>query len=179
MKRRSWIAVFIIILLVISFALGRLSRNIPKTKKGAGVHESSADTTSRNPGKQLYTCGMHPQVIEDHPGDCPMCGMKLVPLKLHTGKGDLKQSIFHGAVKRIRPKMMTVGAILAGLIPIMHGTGTGSSVMKRIAAPMVGGVTTSLLLELAIYPVLFYYLKSRHLDPSLEPTSEEDVHETH
>ena len=93
--------------------------------------------------------------------------------------GDLKQSIFHGAVKRIRPKMMTVGAILAGLIPIMHGTGTGSSVMKRIAAPMVGGVTTSLLLELAIYPVLYFYLKQRSLDPSLEPTSEEEIHEAH
>jgi len=93
--------------------------------------------------------------------------------------GDLKQAIFHGAVKRIRPKMMTVGAIVAGLIPIMHGTGTGSSVMKRIAAPMVGGVITSLLLELAIYPVLYYYLKRPHLDPSLEPTSEELVHETH
>ncbi len=93
--------------------------------------------------------------------------------------GDLKQAIFHGAVKRIRPKMMTVGAIVAGLIPIMHGTGTGSSVMKRIAAPMVGGVVTSLLLELAIYPVLYYYLKRPHLDPSLEPTSEELVHETH
>jgi len=93
--------------------------------------------------------------------------------------GDLKQAIFHGAVKRIRPKMMTVGAIVAGLIPIMHGTGTGSSVMKRIAAPMVGGVVTSLLLELAIYPVLYYYLKRPHLDPSLEPTSEELLHETH
>ncbi len=94
-------------------------------------------------------------------------------------RGDLKQAIFHGAVKRIRPKMMTVGAILAGLIPIMHGTGTGSEVMKRIAAPMVGGVITSLLLELTIYPVLYYYLKRRHLDPSLEPTSEAEIHETH
>ncbi len=94
-------------------------------------------------------------------------------------RGDLKQAIFHGAVKRIRPKMMTVGAILAGLIPIMHGTGTGSEVMKRIAAPMVGGVITSLLLELTIYPVLYYYLKRRHLDPSPEPTSDEEVHETH
>ncbi len=94
-------------------------------------------------------------------------------------RGDLRQAIFHGAVKRIRPKMMTVGAILAGLIPIMHGTGTGSEVMKRIAAPMVGGVITSLLLELTIYPVLYYYLKRRHLDPSLEPTSDEEVHETH
>ncbi len=92
--------------------------------------------------------------------------------------GDLRQAIFHGAVTRIRPKMMTTGAILAGLIPIMHGTGTGSSVLKRIAAPMVGGVITSLLLNLAIYPVLYYYLKRRHLDPSMEPTSNEEVHES-
>ncbi len=92
--------------------------------------------------------------------------------------GDLMQAIYHGAVKRIRPKAMTVGAILAGLIPILHGTGTGSQVMKRIATPMVGGVVTSLLLELTIYPVLYFYLKRRHLDPTLKPTSEEEVHET-
>ena len=93
--------------------------------------------------------------------------------------GDLMQSIYHGAVKRIRPKMMTVGAILAGLLPIMHGTGAGSSVMKRIAAPMVGGVATSLILELTIYPVLYFYLKRGPLDPDLEPTSHDEVHETH
>jgi copper/silver efflux system protein len=92
--------------------------------------------------------------------------------------GDLKQSIYHGAVKRIRPKVMTVSAILAGLLPIMHGTGTGSQVMKRIATPMVGGVVTSLLLELAIYPVLYFYLKRPSLDPSLVPTSVEEIHES-
>ena len=58
-------------------------------------------------------------------------------------------------VKRIRPKMMTVLAILFGLLPIMWSHGAGSDVMKRIAAPMVGGVTTSFLLELLIYPVIF------------------------
>ncbi|MGC8494345.1 MAG: efflux RND transporter permease subunit [Syntrophobacteraceae bacterium] len=93
-------------------------------------------------------------------------------------RGDLMQAIYHGAVKRIRPKMMTVAAILAGLLPILHGTGTGSQVMKRIAAPMVGGVATSLLLELTIYPVLYYYLKRGGLDPSPEPTSEEEVLES-
>ncbi len=90
-------------------------------------------------------------------------------------RGDLVQAIYHGAVKRIRPKIMTVAAILAGLLPIMHGTGTGSATMKRIAAPMVGGVVTSLLLELTIYPVLYFYLKRRRLNPSLQPTSEEEV----
>ena len=90
-------------------------------------------------------------------------------------RGDLVQSIYHGAVKRIRPKIMTVAAILAGLIPIMHGTGSGSDIMKRIATPMVGGVVTSLLLELTIYPVLYFYLKRPRLEPSLEPTSGEEV----
>ncbi len=68
---------------------------------------------------------------------------------------DLQEAVEDGAVKRIRPKMMTVLAILLGLLPIMWSHGAGSDVMKRIAAPMVGGVTTSFLLELLIYPVVF------------------------
>ena len=60
-----------------------------------------------------------------------------------------------GAVKRIRPKMMTVMAILMGLLPIMWSHGAGADVMKRIAAPMVGGVVSSFALELLIYPVIF------------------------
>ena len=68
---------------------------------------------------------------------------------------DLQEAVEDGAVKRIRPKMMTVLAILLGLLPIMWSHGAGSDVMKRIAAPMVGGVTTSFLLELLIYPVIF------------------------
>ena len=91
--------------------------------------------------------------------------------------GDLMQAIYHGAVKRIRPKLMTVGAILAGLLPILHGTGSGAQVMKRIAAPMVGGVVTSLLLELTIYPVLYFYLKRKGLESDMNPTSEEEVYD--
>jgi Cu(I)/Ag(I) efflux system membrane protein CusA/SilA len=68
---------------------------------------------------------------------------------------DLKEAVMHGAVKRIRPKIMTVSVILAGLIPIMFSSGAGSDVMKRIAAPMVGGVITSTILELVIYPVIY------------------------
>lgn len=68
---------------------------------------------------------------------------------------DLEESVIDGAVKRVRPKMMTVMAILMGLLPIMWSTGAGSDVMKRIAAPMVGGIVTSFLLELLIYPVIF------------------------
>jgi len=68
---------------------------------------------------------------------------------------DLEEAVIEGAVKRVRPKMMTVMAILMGLLPIMWGVGAGSDVMKRIAAPMVGGIVTSFLLELLIYPVIF------------------------
>ena len=72
-------------------------------------------------------------------------------------------AIMHGAVKRIRPKMMTVATILAGLVPVLWSTGTGADVMKRIAAPMVGGVVTSAALELIIYPALYFIWKGRGL----------------
>ena len=74
---------------------------------------------------------------------------------------DLKDAIMHGAVKRIRPKIMTVSVILAGLIPIMFSHGTGADVMKRIAAPMVGGVVTSTILELIIYPSIYLIWRGR------------------
>jgi len=70
-----------------------------------------------------------------------------------------------GAVQRIRPKLMTVAAILAGLLPLLWSQGTGADVMKRIAAPMVGGVVTSAILELVVYPALYYLWKERSLDP--------------
>jgi Cu(I)/Ag(I) efflux system membrane protein CusA/SilA len=76
---------------------------------------------------------------------------------------DLKESIHHGAVKRIRPKFMTWGTTLIGLIPIMWSTGAGSDVMKRIAAPMVGGITLSVLMELVVYPAIFFLWKKREL----------------
>lgn len=68
---------------------------------------------------------------------------------------DLKEAIIEGAVKRIRPKVMTIMAILMGLLPIMWSHGAGADVMKRIAAPMIGGVVTSFLLELLVYPAIF------------------------
>jgi Cu(I)/Ag(I) efflux system membrane protein CusA/SilA len=74
---------------------------------------------------------------------------------------DLKEAVMYGAVKRIRPKIMTVSVILAGLVPIMFSHGAGSDVMKRIAAPMVGGVVTSTILELVIYPVIYMIWKGR------------------
>jgi Cu(I)/Ag(I) efflux system membrane protein CusA/SilA len=76
---------------------------------------------------------------------------------------DLRESIFEGAVKRIRPKMMTVMVLFFGLLPILIGHGFGGDVMKRIAAPMAGGIFTSLIMELTIFPAIFYILKRREL----------------
>jgi copper/silver efflux system protein len=69
--------------------------------------------------------------------------------------GDLQEAIVHGAVKRIRPKFMTVATDFIGLVPILWATGTGSDVMKRIGAPLIGGVFTSFLLELMVYPAIY------------------------
>jgi len=69
---------------------------------------------------------------------------------------DLTEAIYEGAVHRLRPKLMTVSALIAGLIPIMWSGGAGADVMKRIAAPMIGGIFTSFLLELLIYPVIYF-----------------------
>jgi Cu(I)/Ag(I) efflux system membrane protein CusA/SilA len=72
---------------------------------------------------------------------------------------DLHEAIIHGAVKRIRPKMMTVGAAVMGLMPIMWSIGSGADMMKRIAAPMVGGLFTSFLMELLVYPAIYLLWK--------------------
>ncbi len=74
-------------------------------------------------------------------------------------ESDLTEAIIHGAVKRVRPKMMTVMAAFMGLLPIMWSVGTGADMMKRIAAPMVGGLFSSFLLELLIYPVIYFIWK--------------------
>jgi Cu(I)/Ag(I) efflux system membrane protein CusA/SilA len=78
-----------------------------------------------------------------------------------TSLDDLKSAVIEGAVHRVRPKLMTVSALFLGLIPIMWSLGAGSDVMKRIAAPMIGGLVSSFLLELLIYPVVFYIWKSK------------------
>ena len=74
---------------------------------------------------------------------------------------DLKEAVIHGAVRRIRPKIMTVGTTFIGLVPIMWSMGTGADMMKRIAAPMIGGIFTSFLLELLVYPALYMTWKWR------------------
>jgi Cu(I)/Ag(I) efflux system membrane protein CusA/SilA len=78
-------------------------------------------------------------------------------------QADVLAAIREGAVERVRPKMMTVAAIMAGLLPIMWGTGTGSEVMRRIAAPMVGGMVSSTVLTLAVIPALYAFVKGRAL----------------
>jgi Cu(I)/Ag(I) efflux system membrane protein CusA/SilA len=82
--------------------------------------------------------------------------------RLHTEQ-DLRQAVLHGAVQRVRPKIMTASVILAGLLPILWSHGPGADVMKRIAAPMVGGVVTSVLMELAVYPAIYYLWQRKRL----------------
>jgi Cu(I)/Ag(I) efflux system membrane protein CusA/SilA len=86
---------------------------------------------------------------------------------------DLKQAIFEGSAQRIRPIFMTVCAITGGLLPIMWGTGTGATVMKRIAAPMVGGMVSATILSLVVIPVIYYLWKSREVKRLVKTTSED------
>jgi Cu(I)/Ag(I) efflux system membrane protein CusA/SilA len=88
---------------------------------------------------------------------------------------DLRAAIMAGAVERVRPKMMTVCAIMAGLLPIMWSHGTGAEVMQRIAVPMIGGMTSSTLLTLIVIPAIYAVVKSiamqsPRLVPSLQQT---------
>ncbi|NVN38796.1 efflux RND transporter permease subunit [Komagataeibacter swingsii] len=78
-------------------------------------------------------------------------------------RADLRAAIMHGAVERVRPKMMTVTAIMAGLVPILWSAGTGSEVMRRIAAPMVGGMVSSTVLTLLVIPALYALVKGWRL----------------
>ncbi|MBI4678919.1 MAG: efflux RND transporter permease subunit [Elusimicrobia bacterium] len=77
-------------------------------------------------------------------------------------EADLEEAVVHGAVKRVRPKMMTVACAFMGLLPIMWSLGAGADLMKRIAAPMIGGLFTSFILELLVYPPVFYLWKWHH-----------------
>ncbi len=88
---------------------------------------------------------------------------KSVAAGRRAGPADLYAAVMEGAVERVRPKMMTVVAIMAGLLPIMWGTGTGSEVMRRIAAPMVGGMISSTILTLIVIPAIYALVKERRL----------------
>jgi len=92
---------------------------------------------------------------------------RLLHGKMNT-RGDLHEAVVHGAVERVRPKLMTVMTTIMGLLPIMWGHGTGSQVMKRIATPMVGGLITSTILTLVVIPAIYYLWRGRklkHEDP--------------
>ena len=85
-------------------------------------------------------------------------------------RDDLHEAILHGAVQRVRPKVMTVACAFFGLVPIMWSTGAGADVMKRIAAPMIGGLFTSFLMELLVYPAIYYRWKVRYCKGDLDET---------
>jgi Cu(I)/Ag(I) efflux system membrane protein CusA/SilA len=78
-------------------------------------------------------------------------------------RADLHAAIIEGAVERVRPKMMTVVAIMAGLLPILWSHGTGSEVMQRIAVPMIGGMVSSTVLTLVVIPAIYALVKGRGL----------------
>jgi Cu(I)/Ag(I) efflux system membrane protein CusA/SilA len=94
------------------------------------------------------------QAIRRHMADAQSAGRSLA-------LGDVQQAVIDGALLRVRPIMMTVAAIIAGLLPIMLGSGTGSEVMRRIAAPMVGGMVSATILTLVVIPALFLIWRSR------------------
>ena len=94
------------------------------------------------------------QAMQDHAARAKTEGREL-------STEDVRKAVFDGAVLRVRPIMMTVAAIIAGLLPIMLGSGTGSEVMRRIAAPMVGGMVSATILTLVVIPALFLLWRSR------------------
>ena len=90
---------------------------------------------------------------------------------------DLREAIMEGAVQRVRPKIMTVAAIMGGLLPIMWTTGTGADVMKRIAAPMIGGMVSSTVLTLLVIPVLYALWRGRSI-PAVDRQLDTSAHRT-
>jgi copper/silver efflux system protein len=94
-------------------------------------------------------------------------------------KSDLKEAIEYGAVKRLRPKVMTVAVMFMGLVPIMWSHGAGSDVMRRVAAPMIGGIFTSFIMELMVYPVIYEIWKGGELKklPTAAVPSTENINE--
>jgi len=85
--------------------------------------------------------------------------------KMRTA-AELRDAIYHGAVKRVRPKAMTAAVIIGGLVPILWSHGAGADVMKRIATPMIGGIVTSTIMELVVFPAIFFIWRSRRLKDS-------------
>ncbi len=88
---------------------------------------------------------------------------------------DLRKSVLFGAAKRLRPKFMTFAVTCIGLLPVMWSVGTGSEVLKRIAAPMVGGIFTSFVLELLLYPVIYELWRRKTMNPDSRPVPQEET----
>ena len=84
-------------------------------------------------------------------------------------KRDLLEAIHEGAVKRIRPKTMTVATDMIGLLPLLWATGTGADVTRRLVAPLIGGITVRFVMELLVYPVIFYLYKRWELRKEWQP----------
>jgi Cu(I)/Ag(I) efflux system membrane protein CusA/SilA len=105
------------------------------------------------------------KALEEHRARRLQEGVALTP-------DDLRDAVTEGAVLRVRPKIMTVVAIMAGLLPIMWGTGTGSEVMRRIAAPMVGGMVSATVLTLIVIPAIYALLAEIRLERQLTDTKE-------
>lgn len=101
----------------------------------------------------VYLNQAHKEMLENHE---------------QPGIEQLKTAVIEGAGMRVRPVMMTVASIIAGLLPIMYGTGTGSEVMQRIAAPMVGGMASAVVLTLLLVPAVYFLWRKRHLVKSIE-----------
>jgi len=96
----------------------------------------------------VYLNQAHKEMLENHE---------------QPGIEQLKTAVIEGAGMRVRPVMMTVASIIAGLLPIMYGTGTGSEVMQRIAAPMVGGMASAVVLTLLLVPAVYFLWRKREL----------------
>jgi len=84
---------------------------------------------------------------------------------------DLTKSVMHGAVLRVRPKLMTVSVIIAGLLPIFFTDGLGSDVMRRIALPMVGGMISTTLLTLIVIPIIYFLWEAKYFKPQIKEVS--------
>jgi Cu(I)/Ag(I) efflux system membrane protein CusA/SilA len=93
--------------------------------------------------------------------------------KRNLTRDDLHAAIMVGAVERVRPKMMTVVAIMAGLLPILWSTGTGSEVMQRIAVPMIGGMISSTILTLIVIPAVYGLVKGWQLPKHIRAVASE------
>src|SRR5205807_612787 len=108
---------------------------------------------------QAWRQTRNPKGLPDGRGKQP--DLRSEATKGETSEPELVAAIEHGAVNRVRPKLMTVLAIMLGLVPALWSRGAGASVMKRIAAPMVGGMVTSTVLTLIVIPVIYYLWRRR------------------